>query len=211
MKQSGFNDFVQHLKKNLLLPLPGRSAQFKLEPPTRKDYPDVIPSDARLGAVLALFFPDAGSKRLIFIHRTPSRGVHSGQISFPGGAYETGDQNMRNTAIRETNEEIGITASQINVIGKLSTLYIPPSNFLVHPFVGYLDKKPAFKPDPSEVSGVFSVSVDQLLHEECVRIMETVVHGFSLKVPCFYVDQKIIWGATAMMLSELLEIIRQNK
>jgi 8-oxo-dGTP pyrophosphatase MutT (NUDIX family) len=211
MKQAGFNDFVQHLKNNLLLPLPGRGAQSKLEPPTRKNYPDENPPDARLGAVLALFFPDAGSTRLIFIQRTPSRGVHSGQISFPGGAYETEDQNMRNTAIRETNEEIGVPTGQINIIGKLSLLYIPPSNFLVHPFVGYVEEKPDFTPDPSEVNAVFSVSLDQLLHDECIQNMDTTVHDTRINVPCFYVGEKIIWGATAMILSELLEVIRQNK
>ncbi len=209
MKNAYFEYFIHHLKSTLALPLPGREAQFKLEPPTRKNYPEKIPSNVRLGAVLALFFPLNNSNRLIFIQRTQSRGVHSGQISFPGGKHEKTDQTMLNTAIRETIEEIGISPDEINILGKLSLLYIPPSNFLVHPFVGFVSKPPVFNPDPKEVSEVFSVSVSDLLNESCIQQMDTAVHNFKITVPCFYVNGKVIWGATAMILSELLEVIRK--
>jgi 8-oxo-dGTP pyrophosphatase MutT (NUDIX family) len=208
MKNVCFEDFIHLLKNNLALPLPGRLAQFKLAPPTRNNYPEKIPNDVRLGAVLALFFQQNDANRLIFIQRTQGRGVHSGQISFPGGRQEKTDQTMLNTAIRETFEEIGISPGEINIVGKLSLLYVPPSNFLVHPFVGFVSKPPVFNPDPKEVSEVFSVSVSDLLSASCIRLMEMAVHNFRISVPCFYVDGKIIWGATAMILGELLEVIR---
>lgn len=208
MEINSFQTFIQRLEIGLKQPLPGISAQFKMVPPTRSDYPEMDPATVRHGGILALLFPDEDATWIVFIKRQDYQGVHSGQISFPGGGYEENDQNFQQTAIRETFEEIGVPMEEIVILGELSQLYIPPSKFLVRPFVGFIDRKPSFRPDPTEVSEVFSIPVDKLLAtENCQK--KTVRAGTGeITVPCFYVKNRLIWGATAMILSELLDIIR---
>lgn len=168
----------------------------------------VIPPDVKKAGVLVLFYPDKGNTMLVFIRRAEYPGVHSGQISFPGGGREPQDASMTETALREAEEEIGINRRDVEVIGQLSDLFIPPSNFLVTPVVGYLDYRPAFHPDPGEVSGIIEISVADLLSERTVMEKEiTVFPAMKLRVPCFYVNEQVIWGATAMMLSELLALL----
>jgi 8-oxo-dGTP pyrophosphatase MutT (NUDIX family) len=207
-----FENFINRLSSKLREPLPGSEAHRKLSPVTRRQYTNKQDlSKAKPSSVLALFFYQNKSIRLVFIQRPLYNGVHSGQIAFPGGGFEPDDKSAVDTALRETHEEIGIFPDQINVIGKLSNLYIPPSNFLVHPFIGYIETVPEFYPDPREVHEVFSLDIDELINEECLQ--EREVHGrdYRVKVPCFYLESRLIWGATSMMLSELLEIIRQIK
>lgn len=204
-----FEHFINNLSRQLKEPLPGKAAQNRMTPITRKKYPsDPDLSQAKTSSVLALFYPENGSIRLVFIQRPVYNGVHSGQIAFPGGGFEEQDRDVMETALRETHEEIGVPPEQIVVIGKLSDLYIPPSNFLVHPYVGYVDQPPHFRPDPEEVSEVFSLDIHSLLNETCFQHREVSGRSYSFTVPCFYLQKRLIWGATSMMLSELLEVIR---
>lgn len=207
-----FELFINNLSQKLSGPLPGAKAHERLSPASRKNYPDDPDlAKAKPSSVLALFYPENGCARLIFIQRPVYNGVHSGQIAFPGGGYEDFDKDDRATALRETREEIGVAPEKIHVIGKLSDLYIPPSNFLVHPYVGYMNQVPHYNPDPEEVKEVFSLRVTDLLNEESFQYREVNGRNYRFEAPCYFVDNRLIWGATSMMLSELLEVIRSIK
>ena len=206
-----FDAFIGDLSEKLKKPLPGRKAHCKLMPLSRKNYPEVPDlSRAKKSSTLSLFYPDRDNIMLVFIQRPLYDGVHSGQIAFPGGQVEKTDVDARDTALRETMEEVGIPAKKISVIGQLSQLYIPPSNFLVNPFVGYLNELPVFKIDRNEVHDVFALNLEDLLKEESMQTREVSGRNYSFSVPCYYVDGRLIWGATSMMLSELLDIIRSH-
>lgn len=164
--------------------------------------PDAVPS-----SVLILLFPAADGIRTVFIKRPRYDGVHSGQISLPGGKAEPGDPDTGYTALRETEEEIGVPAGEITLIGKLSELYIPPSNFLVTPWIGYVTFTPVFKPDPSEVDGLLEALIRDLADDRNVKEVLISVHGMELKAPAFVMHGEVIWGATAMILSEFREVI----
>jgi len=208
-----FRVFIESIKKRLEKPLPGVHSQLKMASMRRliKDGKVVIPDDVRQGGVLALFYPTDGKIYMVFIKRTEYPGVHSGQISFPGGGREASDKDMIDTALREAEEEIGINRDAIVPIGKLTDLFIPPSNFLVTPIVGYANERPDFRSDPEEVESILEVPIEELLNE--LNILEkdiTIFPAIRLKVPCFYVDGNVIWGATAMILNELIDIIREE-
>lgn len=210
--KSDYKIFINNLSAKLQKPLPGSAAHQLLVPASRKKYPpDPDLSMAKPSSVLALFYPSGESIQLVFIQRPQYNGVHSGQIAFPGGAYEKTDRDFADTALRETHEEIGVFPDQVNIIGRLTDLYIPPSNFLVHPYVGYLKNEPEFVPDPLEVHEIFSLNVYGLLKEGCFQYREVLGNGYNFTAPCFYLDGRLIWGATSMMLSELLMVIRGIK
>ena len=192
-------------------PLPGITSQLKMASMRRiiKDGKIVIPDDVRKGGVLILFYPADSKIYMVFIKRTEYPGVHSGQISFPGGGWELSDKDIVETALREAEEEIGINRNSVVPIAKLTDLFIPPSNFLVTPIVGYTNERPDFIPDPEEVDRILEVPLDKLLDETNILEKEiTIFPELSLNVPCFYVDGNVIWGATAMMLHELIDVIR---
>ncbi len=206
-----YQAFIKTLRDRLQGPLPGFESQKKLEPVTRKKYLETADiSKARPSGVMLLFFPENNEARLIFMKRTEYNGVHSGQISFPGGRYEEFDKNLRQTALRETHEEIGVRPEMINIVGKLTQLYIPPSNFIVEPWVGYLNEKPDFIPDPDEVSEIFSVPLSKLLDKNALQTKPIRTTSGRVDVACYYVNQRVIWGATSMILSEMLDVIRNG-
>lgn len=210
MISGNFNKFIIEVEEKLKQPLPGEKAQLLLEPSSRRKYPPLLdPGTARQSSVLLLFFPDNDEPNLVFIQRNEYDGVHSGQVAFPGGGWEPDDLSLENTALRETHEEIGIQPEMVRLIGRLSQLYIPPSNFLVHPFVGYINETPCFRPDPMEVSEVFAVKMGMFLHASTRQEREINIRDFKLKVPCFFVKEKVIWGATSMILSELIEVLKK--
>jgi 8-oxo-dGTP pyrophosphatase MutT (NUDIX family) len=208
-----FTRFIASIKNKLAGPLPGISSQLKMASMRRlmQDGKIVIPGDVRKSGVLVLFYPEKGQIYLVFIKRTEYPGVHSGQISFPGGGMENGDKDMVATALREAEEEIGVDRNSVIPIGMLTELFIPPSNYLVTPVVGYTLDRPDFRPDPDEVDRILEISLDDLLGHQTIQEQEiTIFPAVKLKAPCFYVDGNVIWGATAMMLNELIDLINQG-
>jgi 8-oxo-dGTP pyrophosphatase MutT (NUDIX family) len=202
--------FITRLHQQLGEPLPGTGAHQRLMPEIRRRFADTPNLSAAIpSSVMVLFFEKAYEIRLVFIQRPFYNGVHSGQVAFPGGRAEKYDADICQTALRETEEETGISAKDIKVIGQLSDLYIPPSNFLVHPFVGYLTHEPHFVPDPVEVQEVFTVKLDDLLQPDAIKLRTVSGADYTADVPCFFIDNRIIWGATSMILSELIEVIRR--
>jgi 8-oxo-dGTP pyrophosphatase MutT (NUDIX family) len=167
------------------------------------------PGTALPAAVLLLFHPGRqGETRLIVIRRASYDGVHSGQISFPGGKRETEDKNLEQTALRETREEIGVDDRLIQLAGPLSDLYIPPSHFVVRPFLATYAFQPVFNPDPNEVAEVISLELEALRQKECIRMMEVSSKQYGMmQVPSYQTKECQIWGASAMILSEALELI----
>jgi 8-oxo-dGTP pyrophosphatase MutT (NUDIX family) len=200
---------VSILERKLKNELPGRKGQIHMAPaPVDEARFNILePSHARKGAVLLLLFPDKSGCMVPFIKRPTYSGIHSGQVALPGGKWEESDGALENTAIRETEEEIGVQGSKIQIIGKLSKLYIPPSNFLVTPFVGFTKERPQFVSDPREVDKMiycgFETLVDKRIRKET---MIEVNAQYSLMAPYFAIEDEIVWGATAMMLSELMVI-----
>jgi 8-oxo-dGTP pyrophosphatase MutT (NUDIX family) len=136
-------------------------------------------------------------------------GVHSGQISFPGGKVETTDKDFKATALRETFEEIGVKPEAIEIIGQLTDFYISPSNFLVKVFAGYTLQKPVFIPDKKEVQSILVVDIDEFYDSNNIAEKEfySTSRKTSVFAPCYLVNGMEIWGATAMMLRELLDVL----
>lgn len=205
--------FIKQLEGRLSAPLPGPEAQYKMAHGSRKGLYG-HPDNAKQAGVLALFYPKAQDWHLVFIERVSNlKDRHSGQISFPGGRFEPADQNLANTAVREAEEEIGIAQKDIQLLGALSHLYIPVSNFLVHPYIGFVDYTPQFQPEVSEVAGLLETPFKTFLQEE--NVAQKAIHlpgNLVLKdVPHFKVGNKVIWGATAMMMSELVVLTQQLK
>ena len=187
----------------LLEVLPGESAQLLMAPTFRGDFPDQ--GKAVRAAVLILLYLVDREIQLVFIKRKEYDGPHSGQVSFPGGAWEPEDLSLGQTAVRETREEIGVVGD-IEILGALTPLHIPVSNFMVSPFVGWIDDAPEFLPDQSEVQYVIEVSLNKLL-DPVLRDSETLYHhGRPVEAPFYRVGKDKIWGATAMMLSEFLQL-----
>lgn len=206
------DDFIRRLQQKLRQPLPGREAQFKMAHITRRMYVSA-PQEARKAGVMATLFSKQGAWHLVLIERNPNdRDHHGGQISFPGGKFEAEDKTLLNTALREAEEEVGIARQDIQVLGGLTDLYIPVSNFEVHPFVGYLDYQPAYKPQEEEVSAVLEVPLSIFRNPTILRTTDIrITRSLTLKnVPYFDIGGKVLWGATAMILSELLEVINRE-
>lgn len=205
--------FLDNLRARLAAPLPGREAQFKMafahrvEELRRRLHP---PDDAKTACVLLSLWEEAGEWRTALIRRTENpRDRHSGQISFPGGRHDVEDGTFARTALREAHEEIGIEPEQVEILGALTDLYIPVSNFSVHPFVGLLPAPPNFQLQPGEVEEVFAPSVAHFQNPATRSTADVLVGGQMLvrEVPCFLVEDRAVWGATAMILSEFLELI----
>jgi 8-oxo-dGTP pyrophosphatase MutT (NUDIX family) len=160
---------------------------------------------AREAGVLALIYPEPGDGlHVVLTRRADQLRGHSGQISFPGGKRDPQDTSFTATALRETCEELGICDREaINVIGMLSPFYIPPSHFNVYPTVAHIDDKPAFRPNPAEVAEVFSFGLHQLLDSQHKHTEYHTYNGSRFRIPYYLVRGHKVWGATAVMLSEL--------
>ena len=197
---------IPELIKSLSQSLPGQQAQFQMAPSFRHNFPDK--SNPTKAAVLLLLYPNPTELNLVFMKRTEYPGVHSGQISFPGGKCETYDTNMISTALRETQEEIGVNQLLVSILGQLTPLYIPASEFEVHPVVGFTHEKPKFNLDTNEVQYVIEVNVDFLLNPANRAVKPYASDKYQGSIPYFRIEGNEIWGATAMILNELLEIIR---
>ncbi|MEI7725656.1 MAG: CoA pyrophosphatase [Bacteroidota bacterium] len=207
-----FKEFVVLLGNRLQKPLPGRTAQLKMSSLARIQELMRLspPDDARQSSVLILLYPLEGSIGMVLMLRPEYGGVHSGQISLPGGKFEETDESLIYTALRESQEEIGIDPGQVQIIGQLTEMYIPPSNFQVTPVVGYQTSRPLFTADPKEVAKIIEIKLEDLLDESNRQMKKMKLSlGFSLKVPSYFINQNIIWGATAMILSEFKEIVAE--
>lgn len=202
------------LKHKLTGTLPGIESQLKMAPEHRaKEIFAIKGTDfsPRLSAVLILLFHDADVLKIIFIRRSEYVGIHSGQIAFPGGRFDETDPDLKFTALREVEEEIGIKSDSIEILGHLSDLYIPPSNFLVRAYYGYLKERPVYKIDEREVQEVYEINFELFMQENIVKIKEFSAYNSSLitTAPYYDVNGIVIWGATAMILTEFLDLVRE--
>lgn len=207
-------EIIQKLHTALQKPLPGAKAHHKLAPAYRKEIIEnqIKSNDYKLASVLILLHPKDDNISFPLMLRQQYKGAHSGQISLPGGKAEQNDNSLQATALRETEEEIGVPAKQINIIGQLSKLYIPPSNFLVHPFIGYIDFEPHFIPELKEVKQLYNTNLDDVLNPKSLQETNlTLANGKNITTPYFNLHQQVVWGATAMIISELKEILLNNK
>jgi 8-oxo-dGTP pyrophosphatase MutT (NUDIX family) len=204
------SEFIENklnlIKFELNKSLPGKTSQNKMAPSSRRT--GTKRGFLQRGGILILLYPVNNELYTVFIKRTKDNSPHSGQISFPGGRFEASDKSLQETALRETQEEIGVMASEVEIIGRLSPLHIDVSNIEVEPFVGVYGKKPAFKPDPREVEFIIEVKISDLLDVNIIqnKIIET--DDYRIKAPVYNICNNYIWGATAMILSEFLEIVQ---
>lgn len=179
-----------------------------------KPMPPEIPQDARPSAVLSLLFPVEEQLNLLLIKRVTDGKAHSGQIGFPGGKQDSIDADLKATALREAQEEVGILSSEVDILGHLTPLYIPVSNFQVHPFVAFAGKKPEYNISKSEVEHVLEIPVSELFHADrktVVNVTSPVMPEILRSVRAYKLDNgSIIWGATAMIISELETILEER-
>jgi 8-oxo-dGTP pyrophosphatase MutT (NUDIX family) len=203
------------LKQKFQNPLPGQGSHIKMAPSNRMEalfgMRDMIPF-AKKSAVLILLFPENEHLKIIFIQRSEYEGVHSGQIAFPGGKKEEADIDFVATALRETFEEIGVESNKIEIIGQLSDLFVPPSNFLIKVYVAFSSEKLDYNIDKNEVQSVIEANIADLLDNKNKYEKEFYAGAMGLKIsaPYYKVNNVEIWGATAMIVSELLDILTTN-
>lgn len=209
-----FKDFIKYIPKIEKEKLLSTDAHAKMAPLERisylkeENYKDKKPRQA---AVLMLFYPKNNQTHLALIVRNTYPGVHSSQIGFPGGKVEESDLNLEETALRETHEEVGIHPEKVEIIKSFSQIYIPPSNFLVAPFMGISQQELKFVPDLHEVKRVLEFSVEDFLSEKSItKVKMSTSYATDIEVPAFMVDKYVVWGATAMMMSELKETIKSS-
>ena len=202
-------NLIKKIQRRLSEPLPGKEHQRLMSPPFR-GHEKAVSTSAIIACVIVLLYPKDGQWYFALMQRAPhEKDRHSGQISFPGGRYEEDDKTLENCALRELEEEVGIPPKDVEVLGQLSELYIPVSNFLVYPFVGYLNNIPTFIPQPSEVQHVIEVPIGMLEDISYQKKMDFKVRtNIILKnTPYFDFYGNVVWGATAMMLSEFRSVV----
>jgi len=194
--------------------LPGEASHHKMAPIERLEEltkQSLKKNKAKRAAVMALFYPNRdGETHLALILRKTYKGVHSAQVGFPGGKQEPSDISAEHTALRETQEEIGVLQQDITVLKKLTQIYIPPSNFFVAPFIGVCETTPQFILQESEVEALIEVKISDFLDDSiyCTRRLSTS-YATDIEVPAYILNTHVVWGATAMMLSEVRELLKQ--
>jgi len=208
-----FDTFKSNLNSLKTEKLGGLEAQFKLAPGLRKRYDanKIRLSNPKKAAVLALFYPNKNNQTtFLLIERATYKGTHSAQISFPGGKIDKTDVNLQSTALREAYEEVGVIASEIEIVRELTSVFIPPSNFLATPFIGFVNQKPIFKKN-YEVEQTIEVLLKDLLNDNSIttKLLTTSYMG-KVNTPCFKLNNYIVWGATAMMLSEIKQLFNSS-
>jgi len=208
-----FNTFLKSVPKIENLELPGEASQIKMSPPYRLELMEhnrLLMKTAKQAAVLALFYPNKHNEtHLILILRKTYKGVHSAQVGFPGGKLEDADADLQMAALRETYEEVGVPMDTVNVLKRMTPMYIPPSNFTVHPFFGVTNDTPDFIKQDDEVEDLIEVSLPHFLDESTV-FQTSVPTSYKVKVevPAFKLNGHVVWGATAMMLSEVKDLLK---
>ncbi|MFI0491309.1 NUDIX hydrolase [Flavobacterium sp.] len=208
-----FQDFLEYVPKLIQVELPASEAHYKMAPLERileLNTIEIEKKNPKNAAVMMLFYPKNGKTHLVLIVRNSYEGVHSAQIAFPGGKYEIEDLIFENTALRETHEEIGIHPENIQIIMPFTRIYIPPSNFMVYPFLGICKEKLVFNPDVNEVAKIIELPLSVFLDDEIlINTKMTTSYAKNISIPAFKIDEHIVWGATAMMLSELKEVFKK--
>ena len=206
---------IQFLKKRLQEPLPYEDIENEdIDGNLKKfithafDYP---PQPHRICAVMLALFEEHEQIKIPFIIRPKTNRVHAGQIAFPGGGREEQDKDLRETAIRETFEEVGIVIPLAQTIGTLSNMYVPPSNSLITPVISFLKERPIYQLDPKEVDEVLEVSLKDLLNEDNQAIKIISSPKGTVEMPAFQVGNHLIWGATARVLKELVKILGEEQ
>lgn len=172
---------------------------------------DIEKRSPKMAGVMALFYPDRNENtHLVLILRKTYKGVHSAQIGFPGGRAEKIDKNLQETAIRETYEEVGVEPKKIMVLKELTKIYIPPSNFWVQPFLGITEETPKFVKQESEVEEILEISIKDFLDQSnLIEKNLSTSYATNVNVPAFSLNGHVVWGATAMMLSEVKLMLNQ--
>lgn len=203
--------FTDFLKRRLEQPLPGLDAQLKMAPTPLTDGPSrklQAPSGANNSSVLLLLFPNKEDQLELLLTLRSSDIDHGGQISLPGGQSEE-DETSVETALREAHEEVGIDPNSVEILGLLSDLYVSHSNNLVKPIVGFLPERPGLTLNPAEVEEAFTVELDSLATKKNLAVENWDLQKYSYQVPYWDVHEVPLWGATAMILSEFLELYRE--
>lgn len=199
-----------YLQQRLLDVLPGKLAHQEAAPYRKVDYDTLDINTVRKSGVLVLFYEKDNEPHLVLIQRPIYKGTHSGQIAFPGGKVEETDKDIIHTALREANEEVGVVMEHVEVIGQLSDVYIPVSNFLVSPVIGFVDYTPSFIAEEREVAEIVELRLSLLIETQKLSTDNIKLsNGLKLQVPTFQFNQKTIWGATALMLNELRWMLRE--
>lgn len=211
MKILELESFKEQIAEQLQKPLPGREAQAKMAPRPidERRFREDESNPARLGGVLILFYPDDNGIHIPLMKRTEYKGAHSGQISFPGGKLEKHDEDLVQTALREAEEEIGVPTQEIEILGNLSEMFILASNFKVLPTVAIMESKPKFIPDPVEVQELIPMPLTTLRDENLRKVKEMYFPPYKIFSPYYEVRGEVVWGATAMMLSELEYVLNR--
>jgi len=208
---SNTKDFFEKLRTELLLTLPGVDAHLRLAPEMRLNdlKIGITPDHAIESAVLIILYPYKNRLQTVVILRNEYDGAHSGQISLPGGKSEETDVDFAHTALREAEEEIGIIPSQMKILGQLSRFYVRPSNFVINPYIAYTTKRPDFHPDATEVQRIIEIDVFKEINTDRI-VNKTITFKNRVQViaPGFEVGGEFMWGATAMIFSELIHVLR---
>lgn len=207
-------DFVVDLlQKALLHPLPGKESHLRMSPlPVDwRRFTSTVTSSYKKSGVLLLFYPKEAGVFFPLIKRPSYPGIHSDQVGLPGGKAEPEDPDIIRTALREAEEEIGIDAGKVTVLGTLSDLYIPSSSYVVTPVLGYMKEAPSFVPDSREVSKILETQLTALVNPSLKKQTQLKAgNGLELYTPYFDVYGEVVWGATAMILSELIDLLDQK-
>ncbi len=209
-----FRDFEKQIVKVTKMELPGETAQFKMAPIERLQELKRIAKEkntAKKAGVMVLFYPSENLETyLILILRKTYKGVHSAQVGFPGGKLEAEDKNIQDAALRETEEEVGISREAISVLKQLTEIFIPPSNFFVQPFLGITTEAPKFVPQEEEVEALIEVSLENFMDDSNITSQNlSTSYATNIDVPAFKLNGHIVWGATAMMLNEVRELLKK--
>ncbi|OAB77359.1 NUDIX hydrolase [Cochleicola gelatinilyticus] len=209
-----FNEFKSRIVKIAKMELPGEIVQHKMAPIERiqelKNQAR-LKQTARKAGVMALFYPNNdGETFLILILRKTYKGVHSAQVGFPGGKVELEDTDIEQTALRETEEEVGVPQNAIAVVKKLTEIFIPPSNFFVQPFIGITEATPKFIPQEEEVEALIEVPLQHFMDDNILITKKiTTSYAVDIEVPAYLLNEHVVWGATAMMLNEVREMLKE--
>jgi len=200
---------IELIRRAMHQPLPGPEAQRLMAPRPRSPLPAAA-IDYRDAGVLLLLYPQGHALYLPLTRRCDNLAAHAGQVSFPGGLREPEDASLAATALREAHEELGLDTEGLELLGQLTPVEIPVSGFRIHPWVAYSPARPAFQPDPCEVAQLLEVPVDLLLDPATRATEVRTIRGYETEVPYFLVYGHKVWGATAAVLGEFVQLLKQQ-